>query len=158
MKRFLIILVMLSWCSVGVAEEDCDDFIDLKWLWVGKNLEVSENVEASEAVGAKYIFKSTSKKSIRIHRINLKTAEKDVVVEEKFDLSINSLYIPPYGKTNAYLTNLRKLNLDVVKFAGYACTFEEKPITKKKKNKTKSKSNSSEKSGVKKLLEKIIGN
>ena len=149
MKRFLFALIFSSAIFTNLfSEESCNDFLDFDWHWIDRNL---ERVNESKAWGVQYNFKSTSKKSIRIHRINLKTAEKDIVIQEQLDGGLKT-YIRPFGKQKAYIAKVNELNLDVVKFAGYACTFEEKPIAKKKKYKSKQKSWSQ------KMLDKIRGN
>ena len=126
------------------AEQGCTDFLDFKWHWENRLGKVNK----IEATKAKFIFKSTANKTIKITKINLKTKSKDTVKERK----MKSFYLPAYGKDYTFLYDLDKINLDVVGFGGFGCRFEEKPKAKIKTYKPK------QKSGAQRLLDKIRGN
>ena len=145
MKKLLGILVLgLLWCNVGFAES-CTEYLEMSWKYLGRDLtHVSKD---ENPLYAKFSFKTTSDKSIKIHTVFISTADGRKVQEEEVNL-----YIKPFGKGNTLMEGLNEINLDVVETGNYSCTFSEAPKVKKLKKPKK------QKSGAKKLLEKIIGN
>ena len=145
MKKLLGILVLgLLWCNVGFAES-CTKYIDMSWKYLASDFtHVSKD---ENPLYAQFLFKTTSDKGIKIHTVQISTADHRKVHEEEVNI-----YIKPFGKGNAVMVGLNEINLDVVKTGNYTCTFSEAPKVKKLKKPKK------QKSGAKKLLEKIIGN
>ena len=124
-------VLVLLWCNPVIAS--CGDDIEFVWKYVGKDRVT--HVKKNYAHYAKFSFKSTSDKTIRITRISLLTADGNIVKRDKY----NEFYIKPYGKDSDLMYGMSDLNLDVVTSGSYGCTFENPPAASKTRTK-KSKS------------------
>ena len=82
MKKLLGILVLgLLWCNVGFTESSCPDYVEFSWKYLGRDLtHVSKD---ENPLYAKFSFKTTSDKSIKIHEVYISTADGRKVQEEE---------------------------------------------------------------------------
>ena len=144
MKKLLGIVVLgLLWCGPVIA--GCADFLDFSWKFIGKDRVT--HVSDEHAHYAKFTFKSSSDKTIRINFVRLITADGKIVKKKEYV----DFYIKPYGKDSDLMDGMKSLNLDVVTSGGYSCRFENQPA-KKTSTTNSNKSNNTEESPVLVLL------
>ena len=135
MKKLLaIILFTIFWSSNLFA--DCYEDLKLDWEFIGSKTQ------------AKFTWKNYSDKYVTVNRYGLRTADKKWVKE------INTkIYMKPFGvSTRTFFVT--DVNLEVVKFGSWNCSYDTAPKKKTNILKTKPK----QKSGAQKWLDKIRGN
>ena len=140
MKKLLGIVVLgLLWCNVGVADP-------CKFTW---------SIYSDETKATFYVEnKSTSSQVAKISSATIYTENDQKMYTETFNRPI---YVKPFTKKQFNVYN-RDLLWDLAGKASISCysiTLGMYEVETKRKDQSKSKS--SEKSGAKKLLEKIIG-
>ena len=162
MKKILSSIFFLLFLG-NFAYASCSK--ELEWSWKYTDT-FGTHVKKDKASSAKFEFKSTSEKNIKINYVVLRTNDHRDVVRSK-----ESLNLRPFGKGDLKIYYLNEINLDVVKGGTFSCNYSTLTQNKKssgttvydllekEKNKKKKFSNKNDnKSGSRSLLEKLLGN
>ena len=117
-KLILTIFISLIWNSISFAEQKCSDFIDFEW-----EIKKPVNFDPYNPTHASFVLKSKSTKDIIIREVRLWTKDKENVVAESRNLDLKSFRVL---KTRIIL---KDVNLDVIKYGAYICSFKDEGNT-----------------------------